>query len=128
MERENETKQSKAAEAGRKADDQVQLERGLLDALTEGEIEALDPEQAARKLLPPRYEVRIQSTWDPIVEETQIYRSMAKEVDDRYDRYLAKLGQGRQAEGTARAGQVGHIEQSGQGKQEKLPDEADETE
>ncbi|GIP28056.1 hypothetical protein J23TS9_31860 [Paenibacillus sp. J23TS9] len=67
------------------------LERQLSEMLTEGEMEDLqNRKDQERELISPRYEVRIQTQLDPIVEETWKYRSMARELDDRYDRYLDK--------------------------------------
>ncbi|MGG4096277.1 hypothetical protein [Paenibacillus lautus] len=66
------------------------LERQLSEMLTDGEMEKKDREKEERRLLSPKYEIRIQTQLDPIVEETQKYRSMAKEVDDRYDKYMEK--------------------------------------
>ncbi|WP_339292390.1 hypothetical protein MKY48_04570 [Paenibacillus sp. FSL W8-0187] len=66
------------------------LERQLSEMLTDGEMEKKDREKEERRLLSPKYEIRIQTHLDPIVEETQKYRSMAKEVDDRYDKYMEK--------------------------------------
>ncbi len=62
------------------------LERQLSEMLTDGEMQKEDRE----KDLSPKYEIRIQTQLDPIVEETLKYRSMAKEVDDRYDKYMDK--------------------------------------
>ncbi|SHN79128.1 hypothetical protein SAMN04487896_4177 [Paenibacillus sp. ov031] len=70
-------------------DESKELERRLSDMLTEGEMEESgDAGKRERQLIPPKYEVRIQTERDPIVEETLKYRDMAREVDDRYDRYL----------------------------------------
>ncbi|MCV4234323.1 hypothetical protein OHJ21_24440 [Virgibacillus sp. LDC1] len=66
------------------------LERQLSEMLTDGEMQKKDREKEERRLLSPKYEIRIQTQLDPIVEETQKYRSMAKEVDDRYDKYMEK--------------------------------------
>ncbi|MBX4150885.1 hypothetical protein [Paenibacillus lautus] len=66
------------------------LERQLSEMLTDGEMQKEDREKEERRLLSPKYEIRIQTQLDPIVEETQKYRSMAKEVDDRYDKYMDK--------------------------------------
>ncbi|MBU5347346.1 hypothetical protein AK95_03510 [Paenibacillus sp. LC231] len=66
------------------------LERQLSEMLTDGEMQKKDREKEERRLLSPKYEIRIQTQLDPIVEETQKYRSMAKEVDDRYDKYMDK--------------------------------------
>lgn len=68
-----------------------ELEKEMSQALTEGEMKRVDPEKAARKKLSPRYEIRVQAKLDPIVEETGRFRKIAKEVDDRYDRYLARI-------------------------------------
>ncbi|WP_339270368.1 hypothetical protein NYE54_04605 [Paenibacillus sp. FSL K6-1330] len=67
------------------------LERQLSEMLTDGEMQKKDREKEERRLLSPKYEIRIQTQLDPIVEETQKYRSMAKEVDDRYDKYMDKV-------------------------------------
>ncbi|WP_019635158.1 hypothetical protein [Paenibacillus fonticola] len=65
---------------------------GLLsDAEEKSEEERLEE---GRKSLPYKYEIRIQTELDPIVEETIKYRSMAKELDGRYDEYLKKSGRG----------------------------------
>ncbi|KAA8787189.1 hypothetical protein ABIE27_005747 [Paenibacillus sp. 4624] len=70
-------------------DESKELERRLSDMLTEGDMEASDDaEERERQLIPPKYEVRIQTERDPIVEETLKFRTMARELDDRYDRYL----------------------------------------
>ncbi|MEO2261293.1 hypothetical protein ABGV43_30760 [Paenibacillus amylolyticus] len=72
-------------------DESKELERRLSDMLTEGDMEESgDTDQRERQLIPPKYEVRIQTERDPIVEETLKYRKMAREVDDRYDRYLER--------------------------------------
>ncbi|MDF2661395.1 MAG: hypothetical protein K0Q94_4186 [Paenibacillus sp.] len=67
-----------------------QLEQNLADALTEGEMEETTPDEAAVRRLSPRYEVRVQMERDPIVEETLLFRRMAKEVDNRYDKYMSR--------------------------------------
>lgn len=69
------------------------LEEKLSELLTEGELEETDRQEEGRKRLSPRYEVRIQTTFDPIVEETIKFRSMAKEIDGRYDKYVEPLSQ-----------------------------------
>ncbi|UPK44636.1 MULTISPECIES: hypothetical protein [Paenibacillus] len=72
-------------------DESKELERRLSDMLTEGDMEESgDADKRERQLIPPKYEVRIQTERDPIVEETLKYRNMAREVDDRYDRYLER--------------------------------------
>jgi hypothetical protein len=75
-------------------DDKEQLERQMSQSLTEGEMAESDPEAEARARLNPRYEIRIMTNRDPIVEETLHYRSMAKEVDSRYDEYMNRTKQG----------------------------------
>lgn len=73
--------------------DEKNLERELNELLTEGEPISEEERRAEeRRRLSPRYEVRIQTQLDPIVEETFKYRKIAKEVDDRYDNYLRKTG------------------------------------
>lgn len=72
-------------------DESKELEQRLSDMLTEGDMEESDDtDQRERQLIPPKYEVRIQTERDPIVEETLKYRKLAREVDDRYDRYLER--------------------------------------
>lgn len=72
-------------------DESKELEQRLREMLTEGEMEdSDDTRERERQVLPPKYEVRIQLEHDPIVEETLKYRSIAREVDDRYDRYLER--------------------------------------
>lgn len=66
------------------------LEEELSELLTEGELKDEDRERKEREQISPRYEIRIQTALDPIVEETRLYREMAEEIDDRYDDYLAK--------------------------------------
>jgi hypothetical protein len=64
------------------------LEQQLSDLLTEGEMESVDRKARERQQISPKYEIRVQTTHDPVAEETKIYRRMAKEVDRRYDRYV----------------------------------------
>lgn len=66
------------------------LERQVSETLTEGEMETEHPEAAARDRLRTRYEIRIQAATDPIVAETNLFRSMAEEVDGRYDGYMRR--------------------------------------
>lgn len=66
------------------------LEKHLTEALMKGDMELSDPEQAAKHALSPRYEIRIQTEMDPVVEETRLYREIAQEVDHRYDDYLKR--------------------------------------
>ncbi|WP_408634986.1 hypothetical protein [Paenibacillus phocaensis] len=71
--------------------DNKELERELSEMLTEGEYGSEEERrEEERRRLSPKYEIRIQTTLDPIVEETLNYRKMAKEIDGRYDQYLNK--------------------------------------
>jgi hypothetical protein len=64
------------------------LEHALAEQLTGGPLEDdPDRERKLRDRISPRYEIRIQTELDPIVEETKQYRKLAKEIDDRYDRF-----------------------------------------
>lgn len=69
------------------SDQQHPLEQEVTQRLTEGDMELIDPEEGARNRLTPRYEIRIQAKHDPIVEETNRYRKLAQEIDQRYDKY-----------------------------------------
>lgn len=51
----------------------------------EGPIETGDPQEEAVARLSPRWEIRVQAEFDPVAEETALYRKMAKEADGRYD-------------------------------------------
>ncbi|MCD9024556.1 hypothetical protein [Cohnella silvisoli] len=64
-----------------------EAEELLVRRLTEKTPEGNDPDVDALKALPPRWEVRIQTERDPVEEETKAYRAIAREVDDRYDKY-----------------------------------------
>ncbi|GAA4868745.1 hypothetical protein GCM10023310_55520 [Paenibacillus vulneris] len=68
--------------------DEKEWEEQLARKLTEGEMDTEDTEEAARKRLPIKTEIRIQAQIDPVVRETKLYRQMAREVDDRYDRWV----------------------------------------
>lgn len=70
-----------------KPTDSANLEHQLSELLTEGEMEQQDLERVKRDQVFAKYEVRIQTKMNPIAEETKKFRSMAKEVDNRYDRY-----------------------------------------
>ncbi len=70
------------------SDRREDLEKQVSDALTEGEMQSQDRDEAVKRKLSSKYEIRVQAELDPIVEETVIYRRMAKEVDDRYERIL----------------------------------------
>lgn len=69
------------------------LERKLSELLVEGEMEQADRKAKELRQISPKYEIRIQTTLDPIVEETLRYRKIAYELDDRYDKYLKRAGQ-----------------------------------
>ena len=75
-----------------------QLEQNLANVLTEGELHKTDPDAAALRRLSPKYEIRTQTSRDPIVEETKIVRSIAREIDDRYDEYMSRASR-REEEG-----------------------------
>lgn len=71
--------------------EEKELERELSEMLADGDNRSVEERrEEERRLLSPKYEIRIQTQLDPIVEETLKYRSMAKEIDDRYDNYLKK--------------------------------------
>ncbi|MGZ7443406.1 hypothetical protein [Paenibacillus sp. TH7-28] len=71
--------------------DHKELERELSEMLTEGEYGSEEERRKEeRRRLSPKYEIRVQTTLDPIVEETLAYRKMGKELDGRYDEYLKK--------------------------------------
>lgn len=74
--------------AERDKERQEQVEAELHERLTAGEMDTEKPDEAVRRRIAPRTEIRIQTTLDPIVEETNRYRSIAEEVDDRYDQYM----------------------------------------
>jgi hypothetical protein len=64
------------------------LEHALAEQLTGGPLQDdPDSERKLRDRISPRYEIRIQTELDPIVEETKQYRKLAKEIDGRYDRF-----------------------------------------
>lgn len=69
------------------------LERELTELLIEGQMaNEQEQKEKERKLISPKYEIRIQTTHDPIVEETLTYRKIAKELDGRYDAYMERAG------------------------------------
>jgi hypothetical protein len=72
--------------------DNDDLERKLSELLQEGEMELDDRKAKEIRQISPKYEIRIQTALDPIVEETLRYRKMAYELDDRYDKYLERSG------------------------------------
>jgi hypothetical protein len=73
---------------GAKELDHKEAEELLARQLSEGQAEDSqeNAEEKATKQLPPRWEIRIQAKHDPVVEETKAYRTLAREVDDRYDK------------------------------------------
>lgn len=77
-----------------------EMERKITEILTDGEMKEADREQEQRKRIVPKYEIRIQTQLDPIVEETRKYRMMAQEIDDRYDRYMSRVKDRGDKEGT----------------------------
>jgi hypothetical protein len=76
---------------GKKEENNIERESGkeaerlLAEQLTQEEPDSPHPEEEALRRLPPRWEIRIQAERDPVAEETAVYRSLAKEVDGRYD-------------------------------------------
>ena len=60
---------------------EAEAERLLADRLTDGPIEESDRAERVRASLPPKYEVRIRTEHDPVVEETKRYRGMAREIE-----------------------------------------------
>lgn len=72
--------------------DNDDLERKLSEMLEDGELEQGDRKAKEIRQISPKYEIRIQTTLDPIVEETLRYRKIAYELDDRYDKYLERTG------------------------------------
>lgn len=67
-----------------------QLEEMIEKTLTVGDMESVDPEEGAKALLGTRIEIPVKAEFEPIVEETKIIRSMAKEPDDRYDKWAER--------------------------------------
>ncbi len=68
--------------------DKKEWEQSVCHTLAEGEMERIDPGEAAVDRLIPKYEIRIKAEKDPIAEETRIIRNMAEEIDGRYDEYM----------------------------------------
>ncbi|WP_199616655.1 hypothetical protein [Paenibacillus alkalitolerans] len=65
-----------------------ELEQMIEKTLTVGEMDSIDPQEGAKGKLGTRYEYAVKAESDPVAEETKIIRSMAKEPDDRYDRWV----------------------------------------
>jgi hypothetical protein len=85
---------SRKTEEAAPMNEKEQIEQEISQSLTEGEMAERDPHAYAPERLRTRYEIRTQAETDPIVEETRIVRSMAKEVDDRYDEYMQRAEKG----------------------------------
>ncbi|TYP79549.1 hypothetical protein [Paenibacillus methanolicus] len=67
-----------------------EMEHELAEQLENGPMNAeSDRDERARVKLPAKYEMRVQTEHDPVAEETKLFRSMAREVDARYDKYAA---------------------------------------
>jgi hypothetical protein len=73
--------------------DNDDLERRLSELLEDGEMEPDDRQAKEIRQISPKYEIRIQTTLDPIVEETLRYRKIAYELDERYDKYMQRSEQ-----------------------------------
>ncbi|MEK5489382.1 hypothetical protein MKZ24_01445 [Paenibacillus sp. FSL R7-0297] len=73
--------------------DNDDLERRLSELLQDGEMEQDDRQAKEIRQISPKYEIRIQTTLDPIVEETRRYRKIAYELDSRYDKYVQRSDQ-----------------------------------
>lgn len=63
-----------------------EAEELLAERLTEGKQDVDAPEIEAVRRLTPRWEIRVQAERDPVAEETKLYRTLANEVDGRYDK------------------------------------------
>ncbi|MFD0713465.1 hypothetical protein [Paenibacillus sp. GCM10027626] len=66
----------------------LEIERELAEQLQPEEVDEQERDRRVRAKLSPKYEIRVQAVHDPIVEETRQYRQMAREVDNRYDKYF----------------------------------------
>jgi hypothetical protein len=69
---------------------QHELERVLGESIQEGgerEPSKKELTERARERISAPYVYRITADRDPVAEETKLFRRMAKEVDDRYDRW-----------------------------------------
>lgn len=74
--------------------DQERLEQEIEKTLTVGEMDSIHPQEGAKALLTTRYEIPVKAEFEPVVEETKIIRSMAKEPDGRYDRWVNRSPDG----------------------------------
>ncbi|MRN55561.1 hypothetical protein [Paenibacillus monticola] len=81
------------------------LERKLSELLEDGEMEQEDRTAKEIRQISPKYEIRIQTTLDPIVEETRRYRKIGHELDDRYDKYLERTRGNSDLKGISTQGQ-----------------------
>lgn len=70
--------------------DKEHVEERLSELLTEGDMRQNEPRAEAQKRLSPRYEIRIESEVEPVVEETIRYRAIAEEIDERYDTFIPR--------------------------------------
>jgi hypothetical protein len=73
---------------------QSELERVLEETLESDGTAVTEEETAerARERVSPLYEYRVKAERDPIAEETKIIRRMAKEPDNRYDKWVETDG------------------------------------
>ena len=69
------------------------MEEELAERLEAGPLDDADRERKAMAKLSPKYEIRIQTVHDPIVEETKRFRQLAEEIDDRYDKYMKRAAE-----------------------------------
>lgn len=83
--RENNERQREVPADPNLPEESAQAERLLAEQLLGGDEESADAHAEAVRKLPPRWEIRIQTEHDPVAEETRKYRSLAKEIDGRYD-------------------------------------------
>jgi hypothetical protein len=65
-----------------------ELEQMIEKTLTVGEMDSIDPQEGAKAKLNMRYEIPVKAEYNPVTEETRVIRSMAKEPDNRYDRWM----------------------------------------
>lgn len=66
------------------------VESDLNDLLTAGRLRSQEPDEEAINQLVPKYEMRTQTSKDPIKLETEIVQKYVKETKDRYLRYTEK--------------------------------------
>ncbi|WP_274649780.1 hypothetical protein [Paenibacillus humicola] len=75
------------------------MEEALAERLESGPMDNADKERETLAKLKPKYEIRIQTVHDPVVAETKRYRQLAGEIDDRYDKYMKRAGDGSLTDG-----------------------------